>query len=268
MNKAMRSFVKNLKLRRQSIIWTLFAFACLLALWQYGSVVSTGRIQLPSPLAVFEAFFRSLSEPIGRYTTITHVLISLYRVGIGLALATVTGIITGVAMGYSRSIEAFVKPVFEFLRPIPPLAWIPLSILWFGLGTPNKVFIVFLGSFSFITINAYEGARNVDPDLVGAARMLGANPIQVFTRIVLPSSVPDIFSGLQVAVTTSWSAVVAAEIIHSEEGAGWIIVMGMNNGNTVQILVGMIAIGVVGFVLAAVMRWAERRLCSWNRKEA
>lgn len=253
---------------RQKIIWTLISVTCLLLLWQYGAMNITGRVKLPLPVSVFKEFFISMKEPIGRYTLLTHISISLYRVALGLAVSTVMGIIIGIGMGYSRIMEAIVKPVFEFFRPIPPLAWIPLSILWFGLGSANKVFIIFLGSFPYITINSYYGARNADPILIGAAKMLGANRFQIFTHVILPSSVPDIFAGLQVAITSSWSAVVAAEIIHSEEGAGWIITMGMNNGNTVRILVGMIAIGIVGFLLSSIMQNIERRLCAWNRKQA
>lgn len=170
-------------------------------------------------------------------------------------------------MGYSRTFEAIFKPIFEFIRPIPPLAWIPLSILWFGLGDTGKFFIIFLGCFCFITVNTYDGAKNVDPELIGAARMLGANERQVFFEIVLPSSVPYIFAGLQIAVTAGWSAVVGAEMIQSNEGVGWMIVRGMNTGNTVQIMVGIVAIGIVGFILANLTSALERRLCAWNEQK-
>ena len=159
------------------------------------------------------------------------------------------------------------KPIFEFIRPIPPLAWIPLSILWFGLGDKSKFFIIFLGCFTFITVNTYDGAKNVDPELMGAARMLGASERQVFFRIVLPSSVPYIFAGLQIAVTAGWSAVVGAEMVRSDEGVGWMIVRGMNTGNTLQIMVGMVAIGIVGFLLATLTSALERRLCAWNEQK-
>ena len=106
----------------------------------------------------------------------------------------------------------------------------------------------------------------MDQTLIGAARMLGASERQVFFDIVLPSSVPYIFAGLQIAVTAGWSAVVGAEMVHSNEGVGWLIVMGMTYGKTVQIMVGMLAIGLVGFVLATVMAKLERRLCAWNNQ--
>lgn len=168
----------------------------------------------------------------------------------------------GVGMGYSRTFEAVFKPIFEFIRPIPPLAWIPLSILWFGLGDTGKFFIIFLGCFCFITVNTYDGAKNVDPELIGAARMLGANERQVFFEIVLPSSVPYIFAGLQIAVTAGWSAVVGAEMIQSNEGVGWMIVRGMNTGNTVQIMVGIVAIGIVWLYTGKFNQCIRKRLCA------
>ena len=197
---------------------------------------------------------------------LTHIGVSLYRVGVAFGLSTVFGIALGVSMGYSKLAEAILKPIFEFIRPIPPLAWIPMSILWFGLGDKSKFFIIFLGCFCFITVNTYEGTKNVDKTLIGAARMLGASERQVFFDIVLPSSVPYIFAGLQIAVTAGWSAVVGAEMVHSNEGVGWLIVMGMTYGKTVQIMVGMLAIGLVGFVLATGMAKLERRLCAWNNQ--
>ena len=198
---------------------------------------------------------------------LVHIGVSLYRVGVAFFFATIAGIALGVSMGYSKTVEAIIKPIFEFIRPIPPLAWIPMSILWFGLGDQSKFFIIFLGCFCFITVNTYDGTKNVDSVLLGAARMLGASERQVFFRVVLPSSIPYIFAGLQIAITAGWSAVVGAEMVRSDEGVGWLIVMGMTNGNTVQIMVGMLAIGLVGYVLATAMAKLEGRLCIWNQQQ-
>ena len=170
-------------------------------------------------------------------------------------------------MGYSKTAEAIIKPIFEFIRPIPPLAWIPMSILWFGLGDQSKFFIIFLGCFCFVTVNTYDGTKNVDPVLLGAARMLVASERQVFFQVVLRASIPYFFAVFQIAITAGWAAVVGAEMVRSDEGVGWIIVMGMSNGNTVQIMVGMIAIGIVGYVLATLMAKLEGRLCRWNKQQ-
>lgn len=246
------------------IIYTIISLLSLLVVWELLATFTTASMFLPKASEVMAAFCKSFVEPIGKYTMTAHIGISLYRVGVAFAIATVTGIVLGVTMGYSKLVEAMLKPIFEFIRPIPPLAWIPLSILWFGLGDQSKFFIIFLGCFTFITVNTYDGAKNVDPELIGAARMLGASESQVFFRIVLPSSVPYIFAGLQIAVTAGWSAVVGAEMVRSDEGVGWMIVRGMNTGNTLQIMVGMVAIGIVGFILATATSALERRLCAWN----
>jgi len=246
------------------VICTIASLIGLLIVWELLARFTRASMFLPRASEVLAAFCKSFVEPIGKHTMLYHIGISLYRVAVAFIIATVIGIALGVSMGYSKLVEAIVKPVFEFIRPIPPLAWIPLSILWFGLGDESKFFIIFLGCFSYITVNTYDGAKNVDPELMGAARMLGASERQVFFRIVLPSSVPYIFAGLQIAVTAGWSAVVGAEMIRSDEGVGWMIVRGMNVGNTVQIMVGMVAIGIVGFVLATATSALERRLCAWN----
>ncbi len=144
------------------------------------------------------------------------------------------------------------------------MAWIPLAILWFGIGETTKYFIIFMGGFANIVLNSYDGTIKVNSTLEGAARLLGASDVQVFFHVILPSATPYIFAGLQVSLSTSWMAVLAAEMISSYEGAGWIINMGMQTGDTTLILVGMVSIAIVGFLLANVMRILERSLCSWT----
>lgn len=219
---------------------------------------------MPAPLEVFAAFFRSFVNPIGTVTLPFHLFYSLKRVFIGYALACVIGIPLGVLMGCSRMAEAIVKPIFELLRPIPGLAWIPLAILWFGINEEPKYFIICVSAIVTIILNSYSGAKQTDQVLVGAAKMLGANNMQIFWNITLPASVPQIFAGLQVGLSASWMAVIAAEMIRSSEGAGWIITTGSESGNTVQVLIGMISIGLTGLVLASALRAVERSLCKWN----
>lgn len=254
-------------LKQLTIIYTIISLVSLLVVWELVARFTGASMFLPPASEVLMAFARSFVEPVGKHTMLAHIGVSLYRVAVAFFFATICGIALGVGMGYSRLFEAICKPIFEFIRPIPPLAWIPLSILWFGLSDTGKFFIIFLGCFCFITVNTYDGAKNVDPELIGAARMLGASERQVFFDIVLPSSVPYIFAGLQIAVTAGWSAVVGAEMIQSNEGVGWMIVRGMNTGNTVQIMVGIVAIGIVGFTLANLTSALERRLCAWNEQK-
>lgn len=252
------------KINAAKLLWVIFDLMLINAAWMFLVTCTSAKATFPAPPEVFRMLFSSFTEPIGTYTIWGHIAWSLYRVLVGFFLATVSGIIVGISMGSSKTAEAIIKPLFEFLRPIPPIAWIPLAILWFGIGEKSKYFIIWLGAFINVTLNAYEGAKRTDETLTGAACMLGADKIQVFTKIILPSSMPQIFAGLQVAMSSCWMAVLVAEMVRSTEGVGWIIIRGNDTGNTTQIIVGMITIGFIGFVLAAMMRELERRVCSWN----
>lgn len=237
-----------------------------LLLWQVGCASSELGNMIPGPVTVGKAMFTSMiSHSIGGHSLWGHIGYSLLRVLTGYVIGSVLGIAVGLFMGWNPYVEAFVSPVFRLIRPIPPIAWIPISILWFGLGFQAKVFLIVLASFCNVTLNAWTGAKQVDPQLIGAAKMLGAGRSQIFFTIVLPSAVPQIFAGLQVGMSSSWTTVLAAEMVRSTEGLGWMIVTGQTNLDMTQILVGIVAIGVVGFILVAFMRRAESILCSWNR---
>lgn len=246
------------------IFWILLDLCLIYGAWIFLVTCTAAKDTFPAPAEVFKMLFLSFTEPIGVYTIWGHIAWSLYRVAVGFILAAVSGVAVGIAMGSSKMGEAIIKPLFEFLRPIPPIAWIPLAILWFGIGEKSKYFIIWLGAFINVTLNAYAGAVRTDETLIGAARMLGAGDLQVFLRIILPSSMPQIFAGLQVAMSSCWMAVLVAEMVRSTEGVGWIIIRGNDTGNTTQIIVGMITIGLIGFILAVIMRWVERKMCSWN----
>lgn len=246
------------------ILVGMFAIFSVLFVWYIASTYTTAALFFPNPIEVLKYFFHALTHKIGKYTLTIHTMFSLKRVAVGFGLSSLTGIILGVAMGYSKTINALVRPLFNIIRPIPGLAWIPLAILWFGIGETTKYFIIFMGGFANIVLNSYDGTIKVNPTLEGAARLLGASDVQVFFHVILPSATPYIFAGLQVSLSTSWMAVLAAEMISSYEGAGWIINMGMQTGDTTLILVGMVSIAIVGFLLANVMRILERSLCSWT----
>lgn len=250
--------------RGMSAAISIFVF---LIVWQLGVMFSDLKTVMPTPVIVLSKFFKSFFRPIGHHTMFGHMYWSLMRVVPFYALGSAAGIILGITMGWYRKVESIFRPIFEVIRPIPPIAWIPISIVWFGIGEGSKWFLIFLASFITITMNAYGGAKNVDDTLIKCAKMLGANDRQIFTSIVLPSSVPYIFAGLQVALASSWATVVAAEMIRSAEGVGWIIISSNDTNNTAQMLVGIVAIGIIGFTLATVMRGVEDKLCRWNKRE-
>lgn len=255
---------KSMNEKTEKTLYAIAAIAFFFLAWSFITTFTPAKETTPGPLQVIKLLISSISAPIGKYTLYGHLYYSLRRVIIGYSVATILGIIVGIAMGTSRWAEAIIKPIFEMLRPIPPIAWIPLIILWFGVGELPKYAIIFIGSFTNVTLNAYTGAQRVDQTLIGCARMLGTSDRDIFLRVILPSCTPQIFAGMQVALSTAWMAVLAAEMVGAQEGCGWIILRGSDTTNIPLVLVGMVVIGAVGLFLATVMRAVERRLCSWN----
>ena len=257
--------MKKKKLLGINFLCGAVSILAFLVLWNIAVQGELGKM-LPGPIPVLEKFFTSLvSGKIGQNTLVEHAFYSLLRVMAGYALGSVVGVILGLAMGTYKMVESIWSPLFRIIRPIPPIAWIPISIIWIGLGEDAKIFLIFLASFCYVTLNAWNGVKNVDQQLVGAARMLGARDHQIFITIILPACVPSIFAGLQVALSSSWATVLAAEMVRSSNGLGWVIIAGMNNNDMLQILVGIVAIGIVGLVLSIIFRKVEAVLCRWNK---
>lgn len=246
------------------LVCGVISISALFFLWHCATFgTNLGRI-MPGPGEVIQAFLGSFIHPIGKYTIIGHTMWSLSRVMIGFTIASVLGVLIGLGMGWNRTVAAVFMPLIEMVRPIPAIAWIPLAILWFGLGETTKYFLIFLAAFFNVTLNSYRGATSVDPKLIGAARMLGTKENKIFFAVVLPASVPYIFAGLQIAITTSWATVVAAEMVRSSEGLGWLINSGREINDTVRIFTGIVAVGLMGFVFANIMREVEAKVCKWN----
>lgn len=239
----------------------IFIFMCI---WYAATkLTSLGRI-MPDPVTVFSGFFKAFVEPIGTKSMALHILISLRRMLIPYVIGGVAGVVIGVLMGWYKVADSIFMPYIQMLRPIPPIAWIPLSIIWFGFGEGSKYFLIFLACFFTIALTTYNGVHSVDETLIRAARMLGAKDSQLFTTIVLPTTVPYIFSGLQVALGSAWATIVAAEMIRSSEGVGWLIVSGQDVGNMTQIMVGIVAIALTGLTITTIMRGVETKLCAWT----
>lgn len=248
-----------------TFITGLLSICTFLLIWYIGTDGTTLGQLIPGPHIVFVRIFKSIFGKIGGMSLIGHIATSLGRVLGGYIVGAVLGIVLGILMGWNRYIEAIFQPIFRIIRPIPPIAWIPISIIWFGLGESAKIFLIFLSSFSNVTLNAWAGAQNVDPKLIGAAKMLGANNRQIFFTVTIPASIPQIFAGLQIALSACWATVVAAEMIRSVAGLGWLITAGQENNDMAQVLTGIVGIGVIGFLLTNIMRKAEEVLCAWNK---
>jgi len=235
----------------------------LLAAWQYISTFvldETTRTLLPAPTAVAAAGW----ELIASGELLRHLFDSLRREFTAFCWSLVA-IPLGVAMGWWKSVNEQLDPLIEMLRPIPPLAWIPLSILWFGVGDTQNQFIIFLGIFFPILLNTITGVRGVEPNLVRAARCLGAGEAAVLRRVVLRAALPQIVTGIRIGLGVGWMALVAAELVGANSGLGFLINDARTLLRTDIVIVGMIAIGLVGLALDLMIRALSRRALPWSR---
>ena len=176
----------------------------------------------------------------------------------------VIGIALGVGLGWSEKFNAFFGPLFEMIRPIPPIAWIPMIIIWFGIGETAKIVIVFIGAFTSIVLNTSAGIRAIDPLLISAGKVLGANRRQLLVDVAMPATIPAILAGIRTALSSGWMCVVAAEMIAARQGVGFLIVRGQEIGDTALIVVCMLAIGIVSALLSLFLTKMEGVLCPWQ----
>jgi NitT/TauT family transport system permease protein len=244
--------------------WLLLTAAGLVAfLGIWWAMAASGLVSpqfLPTPLAVLEKFVALTRSPFVGYTLQQHLASSFGRFMLGFGLATAIGIPLGLLMGWYRGLDAVVTPIFDALRFVAPIAWVPFAALWFGTGIGGPVLVIFSGAFPPCVINAYRGARFVEPRYVEAAQTLGAGPLRMITEVLLPASVPSIVAGLRVSAGLGWQSLIGAELIVASSGIGYLLVKGQSNISTSIVMSGMIAIGVVGFAIDVLLRLLERRI--------
>jgi taurine transport system permease protein len=223
---------------------------------------------LPPPQNIVTDFFRLLASSYVGHTLIGHTLVSLQIVLGGFLLAVAIGIPLGILMGWFKRIEAVVDPLFQLLRPIPPLAWIPLSLLWFGIGIKSKIFVIWLSAFVPCVINSYTAIRLTDPLLVKAALGLGVKKQRDLLReVAIPSSLPVILGGVRIALGSAWMTLVAAELLASNAGLGYMMQMARRALEPSVIILGMLVIGILGALMARGLRVLEKRICPWVKEE-
>ncbi len=259
------AFEPNSRTERARTVWRSVAgFAVVLGAWQLLSTIGwINAVLLPSPLRVVETFADLLKDG----TLIRHVAASIERVLVGFMLAAVVGLTFGVILGWFRTLSDFAKPVFEALRPIPPIAWTPIAILWFGIGNAPSYFLVFIGAVFPVFVNTFAAVRNIDRTQINAALCLGAKPRMVIFDVLIPASLPVIFPGLRIALGVGWMCVVAAELIAAQSGLGYMIQQSRVLLQTQQVVTGMIAIGIIGFAMNSLMTLLERRLIPWREAQ-
>ena len=223
-----------------------------------------GPSYLPSPQALLSSLMNLLENGYQRTPLWEHVGISLFRALSGFMLGAAVGIPTGLVTGYNRSADAAMSPIMAFIRPIPPIAFIPMVVLYFGLGEVGKVVLIFITAFNYAHVNAHAGASHVPIAYIRAAQTLGLTRGQIFRKIVFPAAWPHIFTGLKVAMALSWAVVVAAELVGAQRGLGFMISDAAQVFQIPVVFIGIALIGCIGLALNMVLSVAEARVVHWK----
>jgi NitT/TauT family transport system permease protein/sulfonate transport system permease protein len=233
-------------------------------LWQVMHLTGYHNQSIAGPLQVLQELDMMLTTPLAGHTLFGHLWISFRRVIIAFGIAVIIGVPLGVLMGFNRVADAIVRPIFELFKPMPPISWISLAILWFGISETCKVFIILIGAIVPLIINCYNGIRVVDGELYHVIRMLGGNRRDEILQVMFPASFPTIFAGLQISLSMAWGSVVAAEMVGAREGVGFIIIAGMNQNDSAMIFAGMVIIAIAAFIISAGLSYLERWICPWK----
>ncbi|WP_274963567.1 ABC transporter permease subunit [Thioclava electrotropha] len=244
---------------------SVVAVLVVLGLWQI--VTASGLIAplfLPSPVAVVQKLFGLISTGFTGVPLWEHILVSAGRVFAAFALACIVGIPLGLAMGMSPVMRGLFDPFLEFYRPIPPLAYLPLMIIWFGIGETSKVLLIFLSVLAPVALGARAGVRSVAIEQIHAAYSLGASRAQVLREVVLPSALPEILTAMRIGVGFGWTTLVAAEMVAATMGLGYMVLSASQFLQTSTVLVGIFLIGGIAWCFDLAMRWVEKKVVPWK----
>ena len=237
-----------------SVLLPLSVAAVFLLVWDL-AVRLTGTNLFPTPLEVAAG----IVELVRKGLLLKYIAASLFRITWGFLLAVVVGVPFGLVLGWFRPARQAFNPMIQVFRPISPIAWIPVAIIWFGVTDAAPVFLIFLASVFPITVSAMAAVRNVQPVYLRAAQNFGLSGFELFRRVIFPATLPQIITGLRIALGIAWLVVVAAEMIAANSGLGYLIIDARNAGKRYDLVVaGMVLIGLIGWVLDVLMRQVER----------
>lgn len=219
---------------------------------------------LPSPQAVFQQFYEYLMGTANDKPLWEHLLYSVFRVSVAFWLAFLTAVPLGIAMGMSRAVRGVFDPPIEFYRPLPPLAYLPLIIIWFGIDETPKILLIYLACFAPLALAARSGMKSAAQEQINAAYSMGANYRQVILHVILPSALPEVLVGMRIAIGFGWTTLVAAEMVASNVGLGQMVLNASNFLRTDIVIMGIMVIGVIAYVFDLLMRWVERKVVPWK----
>ncbi|MEW4565467.1 ABC transporter permease [Bremerella sp. JC770] len=245
-----------------NIAWRIWLPVSVVLIWQ--GLSSAGAITpllLPSPWAVATSAWDLVTSG----EIFSHVAVSLLRVFEGFLLAALFGIALGSAIGLWSTFDRTCDWLLQTLKPIPPIGWFPLAVLWFGIGEVSKVFIIFLGAFFPILVNVVAGIRQTDKQYIELAKVHEIRWWKFFTKVIVPGALPSILTGLRIGIGFAWTCVVAAELIAAESGVGYLIVDARQTFHADVVIVGMLTIGLLGTLMDIALRQLETRLVRWKQ---
>ena len=246
---------------------SLVTLASLIGLWFLAARFGwASPLFLPSPAEVLTQFSAVAADGYANGTLLDHTLASVGRIAAALGVGILLGIPLGLLMGLNRWVKGIFSVPIDLYWGLPPLAYLPLLIIWLGIGETSKIVLLSLSTFAPICFAAQAGVRSVPAERINAALSLGASRLQLFTSIILPSALPEIMTGLKIAIGAGLSTLVAAELIAAQSGLGYMIMSAANFLATDVVFVGLIVIAVLAFAFTSGMRWLEHRLIPWKGK--
>ena len=239
-----------------------------IVVWEILAILINNAFILPTVGAILEVLIHPFVDIQGSGSLVENALISLGRVTTGFLLGALVAIPVGVMMGRFSLLDQVVDPLVQLLRPIPPIAWIPLALAWFKIGFASIVFIIFIGAFFPILLNTIDGVKRVNRTWIEASTMFGATEVQTLGKVILPASMPTIWTGLRVGFGIAWMSVVAAEMLPgTSSGLGYLIIYSYNFGQLQVTVAGMVVIGLIGLFVDTLLRSVEKRRFAWQGLE-
>lgn len=254
---------KSKKAENKVLFWLLYLALPIMILvaWKLADI---GGYIKPYTMPTPDKVLKTAGDILKDGTLISHILASFFRVIEGFFIALILSLILGIGIGLSKKIEIFTDITIQIIKPIPPIAWIPLAILWFGIGESSKIFIIVLGAFFPILINVVDGIKNIDDKYLELGRVYEVPKVKFIRGVILPGALPYIMTGVRVGLGNAWVCVVAAEMIAATKGVGYMLTDGRNMSRPDLVILGMLIIGIVGKLMDDVLKKISIRITKWN----
>lgn len=252
----------------ERLITVITVCAILIGWYVASNYTQISSVILPSPQKTWSSFVDVLKNGYGvnKDPLLVHLWSSLQRLLIAFGLVIITAIPLGLLSGCSSKFRAFINPIVEFYRPLPPLAYYTLLVLWLGISETSKISLLYLAGFAPLYISCVSGVTKIREDAINGAYMLGANRLQVFINIIVPATLPDVFTGLRTALGVEYTTLVAAEMVAAKTGIGWLVLDASNWLKSEVVFFGVILMGFIGILLNGIIQLLEKKIVHWNGK--